>query len=471
MKIFKTFAITLFALLLTGCYTQLQYSQGMRKVTDEPQHETKGYSWNDDEEANNGAQIEQERAANPETQAESAVEPEDSVPVYYKDYAYAEKYKDCYCSPHNVYNFYGDSWGYDTFHPYYPFGTYLSVNPFYFDRWNWWHYRRFHPYYRSSFAFSFSWGNPFYYNGFYNDPFFDPYYDYYWYSGYHPFAYTYWRFYGNFGHGIYYHGDKGKADNRRYAPRSIGTNRVANSNNRSRDEARVSGRTATQSSGQTVRIRSVGTSRTKATVTRSRSNSGTQSKSTVTRSRSRGSSSKSSGTTRSRSRSRDNFQSDSRSRVYIDRSDQREPVIIDADRYRELRLRAQNEQNIRRINDRSDLRSRLQKAPDIELRNRVQHSQPTFLQRMKTFFDTHTVRVSNDGTNRSSRIIRSRSSSGRSNPHVSRSNGNSSRSSVTRSRSSSSSSSSHARSRGHSSSSRSRSGGDNSSGSSRSRGN
>ncbi|MGD8427514.1 MAG: hypothetical protein PVH63_07770, partial [Balneolaceae bacterium] len=171
MKAVKSLIITLFALLLTGCYTQLQYSQKVKRITD--REEAGGYAQN----------VEQEDAG-------VAVETdEEGVPIYYKDYAYAERYKDCGCNPYNVYNYY---YGFDYYDPY------LTLTPFYFHRWHPYYSSYRYPYWGSRFSFSitFGWGHPYYYDPFYYDPF---YYDYYW-HGYRPFAYNYYRYYGHYGY-------------------------------------------------------------------------------------------------------------------------------------------------------------------------------------------------------------------------------------------------------------------------------
>ena len=441
MKFVKAFIVALFSLLLTGCYTQLQYSQTMREITDEEKKEQPAYTWEQEEQSRQQPRDEVAAGDYADT-----TDVQQQVPIDYKDYSYAEKYAECGCNPYNVYNFYGDY--YDGYHrPYSSFGTYLSVSPFYYSRWRSTYGYRYHP----SFAISFSWGSPHYYHSFYYDPFYDPFYDHYWYRrGY--LSYTYWKFYGNYGAGYYY--DDNKRDrNTRYAPRSIGTNRVGTQvTNRSRD-ASLSGRTATQN--QTVRTRSVGTNRTRATTNR---NSG----STVNRTRSRSNSGNSSDGN-SRTRSRENLQSSSD--VYIDRTDEKSrPVFIDYEKYRAIRARIadQNPRSNTRLDNLGTQRSRLQMAPTVDV-DKKQRSRPTFFQRMKNFFENNSSRFIN--TRSTNRGIRSRSSSSN-RSSVGRSTGSSNRSSVTRSRSSSSDS------RSSGSSSRSRSGGSSSSsGSDRSRGN
>lgn len=429
------------ALLLTGCYTQLQYSQTMRPITDEREEEPRTYA--------RGEQVGEDARVTEESDEYVEGEGEDYVPVYYKDYKYAEEYDNCNCNPYYSYNFYGDS---------YFFPSYGSWRDYYRPRWSvgfstgyfspWYHSR----YFGHSFAFSFSWGYP--YSYYYYDSYHYPFYDY-WYH--RPIAYNYFYFYGNSRYGYGYHGDKYRKSDRnvRYGPRNTGSNRVVGDRNRS-GETRVRSRSAVNDgSRQGVRSRSVGTSRTRATVDRS-SNS-----SRVSRTRSSDGNGSS-----ARTRSRENIQNDNnRERVYIDRTGQKStPVVIDRDRYREIRSRTLRSNSARSLDRRSDIRSNsLRKARINDLRNRIDQKRPTFFDRMRTFFQSNSSRIINSrSTNRSNnRAIRSRSSSNRSS--VGRSN-SSSRSKVTRSRSSSSSS----RSKG--SSSRSRSGGG-SSDSDRSRGN
>lgn len=440
MKTLKVFAITMIALLLTGCYTQLQYSQTMHKITDEEKKESKTYpqSGQDREEVQNTQRSDE--------YVES--ESEDYVPVYYKDYGYAEEYDKCNCNPYYSYNFYGDSYffpSYGSWYDYYRPRLGIGFSTGYFSPW---HHRR---YFGHSFSFTFSWGYPHSY--YYYDSFHYPFYDY-WYH--RPFAYNYFYFYDNSRYGYGYYGEKYRKSDRnvRYGPRNIGSNRVVSDRNRS-GETRVRSRSAVNNGNrQGVRSRSVGTSRTQTTVKRNSSSS------RVSRTRNSNENSSS-----ARTRSRDNIQNNnSRERVYIDRTGQKStPVIIDRDRYREVRARTLKNRSAQTLDHRTDIRSNDLRKARIDIRNRVEQRRPTFFQRMKSFFDNNSSRIINSGsTHRSNNsAIRSRSSSNRSS--ISRSS-SSSRSKVTRSRSSSSNS----RSKG--SSSRSRSGGG-SSDSDRSRGN
>ena len=89
MKLAKATVLVLMALLLTGCYTQLQYSQTMKKVTDD--RETPEQSWNEDENKYDSEYDSSEYAYE---------EDEDYIPVYYKDYQYEDKYNNCDCNPY-----------------------------------------------------------------------------------------------------------------------------------------------------------------------------------------------------------------------------------------------------------------------------------------------------------------------------------------------------------------------------------
>jgi hypothetical protein len=434
MKLVKKIALVVLSLLLTGCYTQLQYSQTMKKVTDS--QEAPEQSWNKDQDSDYDS-------------SEYAYDEDDYITVYYKDYQYEEKYNDC--NPYNVYNFYGsnfDRYGYygSSFSPFY---SHLTISPFYFSKW-----RYSHRYWSGlRFGLSFSWGSPYYA---YYDPFFDPFYDNFWYSRYYnsPFAYNYRYFYGYRGY-AYYHGNKNwsyERKDRKYGPRSIGTNRVSRNavRSRSRDDGN---RRATVSNTNRVRSRSVGTTRTRSTVDRNRGNS---SGSRVDRSRGDNGNSRSRGSSgNNRSRSRDNIQADDnqrnsssgilRSRSYI------------------------NERSLDYRQDLDDLRNRydLQRAPKPRLSDYSQQQRrPIFFDRMRNFFKSSASQISRN-LERSTSTIRNRTSSTSNRSAVSRSGNGSNKSSVTRSRSSSNNS----RSRGGSSSgSRSRGGGSSSSDSDRSRG-
>ncbi len=446
MKLAKAIVLVLVALLLTGCYTQLQYSQTMKKVTDREK------SWSEDQEGDYDSDYKQSGYDS----SEYAYEEDDYIPVYYKDYEYEEKYNECGCNPYNIYNFYGSSFDrYGHYGSYYsPYYSHLTVNPYFFHKW-----RYSHRYWRGihgpHFGFSISWGNPYYAYNFFYDPFFDPYYDFYWYGYNHPFAYNYRYFYGHRGY-AYYHGSKNwsyERKDRKYGPRQIGTNRVSRNavRTRSRDDGN---RNATISNSSRVRSRStVGTSKTRSKVDRTRGN-GSSSKVSRTRdnngnSRSRGSSGN------NRSRSRDNVQGD-------DNTDQRNRSGI-------LRSRTvmPDERSLDRRQDLDDLRSRyqLQWAPKISDREQQREQRSLFFNRMKNFLESSASHISRNIERSTSNIRRVESSSTHRSAVRRSNNSGSNKSSVTRSRSSNNNS----RSRGGSSSgSRSRDSG--SSDSDRSRG-
>lgn len=456
MKAIKSILITLIAFLLSGCYTQLQYSQKMKKVTDNKRNEVHENYRSSDEQANSKNQPESGKAYADYTGED------DDVLIQYKDYEYVQQYAECGCNPYNVYNFYGssyDMYGSNFYEPYYSYRSHLRLNPFNYP--SWYYYR--HHYVYPRFGFSLTWGNPHFYHRFHHDPFYDYYYGY----GYSSFAYNYYRYHGSFGYGYYYGGNKEKKVDRdsdvRYGPRSVGTNRVVTNSNRSERVRNQSGRKTAVSNKSKTRTRSVGTTRVRDTVNR---NTGST---RVKKNRSR--KGKGTGSVNARSRSHNkNRDNSSREPVYIDRTGKSEPVVIDRETYNALRSRSVARQNSLNNSNSDNDRNRLQRVRTVQT-DRVKERQPTFFKRMKGFFKNNTNRISN--TRRLNSTVRSRSSSSSKRSSVSRNkNNSSSRSSVDRS----SSSSSNSRSRGgsSSSSSRSRSGGnsdDDSSGSDRSRGN
>ncbi|MEL7834165.1 hypothetical protein [Fodinibius sp. Rm-B-1B1-1] len=426
MKFMKVFVITLLALFLTGCYTQLQYSQTMKKITDKETNDTPAYSWSGEEQADSSKHTTNGEVAKAEKQ-------EEYIPVYYKDYKYATKYG-------NVYNFYANDWyDFDRYHPYsswYPFGYDRWAYHSFYGRW----YDR--PHY--GFSFSLSWGWPHYHYGYY-DPFYDPYYDYYWHRYHNRYTYGYWNYYGKSGYGHGYYPDKKVREDRnvRYGPRSIGTNRVVTDRNRSGSVDRERSAAVTNRTSSTVRTRSTGTTRTRGTSRTTR----------VDRSKS------DNGNSTGRSRTRGNARVDEgnviseynyRSRDY----DSDLPLVIDEDQLKQIRSQA-NRSNNRGLLNRS--------------RSNNDSDKSTFFNRMRSFFDGNNDIFKKADGNRSTWRTRSNFPT-RNRGTVNRSSSNN-RSSVTRSKSSSSNS----RSRGSSSSSsRSRSGGsssDSDSGSDRSRGN
>ncbi|HEX6981224.1 MAG TPA: hypothetical protein VF181_00545 [Balneolaceae bacterium] len=430
MKTLKALLVTLSAVLLTGCYTQLQYSQTMHRITEE-----RGRDYDQSEYYDEDGYYE-----------------DDYIPVYYKDYEYAELWDECGCNPYIEYNFYG---GYDYWPNYYR----PTHRPYYFSYYDWnpfWPSWRFHNrYFGSTFAFSFHWGSPYYhsffYDPFYYSGFYHPFY------GYRPIAYNYFYFYNPRG---FYYGDNDNVidSNRRYGPRSIGTNRVIDRS----DRTRVRNRGAVINRTNSVRSRSearpsVGTSRSRGTIDRTTGSSVRSRGHSVERSR--GSNEHS-----SRTRSRGNLQridnrsiqSNNRSRSIQRDRDQQSSNII---RYRSI---DPDYEGIQRIDYRNQIQKRLRNmtVPELNL-DRRERSQPTFFQRLRGFFDTNNSRIINRNNRSDGRSIRMQTPS-HNRPTIQRRSRSNNRSSV-RSRSSSSNS----RSRG--TSSRSRSGGDSSN--SRSRGN
>jgi len=113
MKILKVFAMTMIALLLSGCYTQLQYSQTMRKITDEDKKEAKTYPQND--------QVREQAQVTQQSDEYVENESEEYVPIYYKDYDYVDEYDKCNCNPYYSYNFYGDSYFFPSYGSWYEY--------------------------------------------------------------------------------------------------------------------------------------------------------------------------------------------------------------------------------------------------------------------------------------------------------------------------------------------------------------
>ncbi|MDZ7691231.1 MAG: hypothetical protein U5K69_08890 [Balneolaceae bacterium] len=200
--------LTTLAFLISGCYTQLQYSQGINRITDEPRPQGSGtYSWGGDEEAKPSKTGEQP--------TEYEVGYEDGYvdgiddAYYYKDYKVADWYarhgfSTMYGFPHH-YGF--PRWRhYSTFH-----------NPY---------YHRFYPRTYASLSFSFGsfgafYGFPYSWHRYRQIHFWDPYYGY----GYGP-TFVYNNIYYHGGYAKYIGPDKRDKD-RKYGRRTtVGTNRV-----------------------------------------------------------------------------------------------------------------------------------------------------------------------------------------------------------------------------------------------------
>ncbi len=419
MKSVKMLVLTLSALLLTGCYTQLQLSDTR------PQAENK-------------SQVEEAKSQ----QGESSVYTDDNegyIPIYYKDYAYETSWQNC-CNPHKTYNFYGDNYYFPSHSSWYTYHRPYHGSFYGMSRYHNWHMRRHFgsPFYASRFSISFSWGygyHPYYhYDPFYYDP---------WAYGYGYYSPTYnnFVFYQNYGQGYYGGGSSRDNSNTQYGPRSFGTDRVSNNVSRTRNSAVSTNKSKIQNRS------SVSTSRSRGVV---KKNAGT----TVRQSRSRGNDDNRGSVIRSRSRENVKQKDDGRSLSGRDGM---------------IRSRTINTTNsLERVNRSSEVTERLRslRAPEVRNPRNIQKERPIFFNRVKSFFKHTGSSISNrsSSSNIGTRILNS--SSNRST--TIRSNSSSRSTSVTRS----SSSSSNSRSRGSSSSSsRSRSGGDSSSSSDRSRGN
>lgn len=411
MKVLKVLVITVVAIFLTGCYTQLQLAES---------GDAKKDSYTESSNASHGTQDYIYK---------------NNMLFYSNDYNYGRYWGDSiYYTP----EFYDSYW--------YHYGSGVSYSYLYSRLY-------FGPdFYGTRFTFATSPLSPFHYR--YYDPFayrgYGYHYDFYW-SRYHsPFTYNYYQFYVNNGPGIYYNKDK-KDQKVRYGLRSIGADRVATNVNRSRDSRNISrGSTAVNSSRSKARVRSsVGSSRTRGTINRN-------SASSVSRNRSRGTVTNSS-STESRTRSRGDVKKEDRSR-------QASNGIL---RVRSLELT----NSLERVSEnKSGTEQRLRKATGADLSENIRNNNPTFFNKMKGYFKRTGKRISNNvGSSRSSFGIHSRSTNNNRSTIRRSTNNSSSRSTVNRSRSSSSSSKSRS---GGSSSSRSRGGnnGDSSS-SDRNRGN
>lgn len=414
MKHFKILVLALSALLLTGCYTQLQLSEAPSYSGDE----------------NNST-------ANAEAQYDSSSDyaegDQEYIPIHYKDYSYTDFWRD--------YHFYNDFYSYPSYHNWYSYHRFHYGNRFSISRYDYWRMRHFYdyPYYGSRFSLSFSWGfgyHPYhYYDPFYHGPFRYSYY---------PSYNNYYFFYNNPGGGFYGGGTGSKNnDNIRYGPRSIGADRVVDRNSRVRRDSENSSRKSSVVTGQTrVRSRSsVDVTRTRGTVKRSTGSS-------VSRTRSRGT-----GNDADRARSRASI-----------RDENNNGRSLSTGRTIRTRNITSNSSSslgsINRVETERRLRSLM--APEVDTRRTIQNKRPPFLKRMKIFFKHSGSRLSTGSRSTISIGNRTRSS-----VRSSTISSGSRRSTVTRG----SSSSSNSRSRG-SSSSRSRSrGGGNDSSSDRSRGN
>lgn len=453
MKIRKfLLIILLFSFGLTGCYTQLEYSQKVNRITEEKPVE--GYAWDEDSEEQEkrpnltvadsiyiaetyGAKVDPYREEEYDEYAD-----EEYIPVEYKDYSVMEQYEACGCNPYKTYVIY------DSYYPssslYFGTGHFYShryhwrpygyryhgyYSPFY--RWHWMHHMGF-KYYHRGFGLAFHWGSPYYYY----DPFF-----------YDPFYYGYHRpiYYNNYFFGSYAGKIRSDRSDRRYGPRSIGADRV-----RDRNSSTIRTRTGvsrSNGSATKIRSRSTGVQRSRGTIqntrssttrsrgttrvgnsSRSRSDSGTKSRGTVTRSRSNDNGNG------NRSRSRSGVQrdrNDGQASVSTTRkpSSTRKAIILPPSKRAEIE---------RRISQ--------QRAKQVES-SRRSSSRRSFFGRLNSILSNGSRAINSNRNSSRSRSFKipnrskTRSSFGRS-----RSSGSSSRSTVKRSRSSSKSSSSRSRS-------------------------
>lgn len=376
MKSIKTITVTLFiAFGLTGCYTQLQYSQGVSKAADE------GY-YQDEEETYSG------------------YEDEGYIPVYYKDYDRVNWWSSC-CSLYTGYSFgtsyyYNDPWydSYSRFH----YGYTGFHSPFYFSSpWKWRHFGL--GFHHNFFAMNLYWGSPFYsYSGFLYGP---------WTGYYHHRPYWY-------GHGYYYghNGSDSTIRSRSYRPRSIGTNRVTNSNNRG--EERTRSVTRNSSSTQARGIRSSGSTRNRGAVqqgttrvqqprTRGTNRSGVQ-----TRSNS-GSNERSRGTVQERSQSKSTSSGSIRTRgtQRVNRDTPQRSSSTGVSGRRGIELQPPRKATPARVNQSSSaIRFRIGQQrvakPEVKSSSSNKNDRTSFFGRVKKIFDSSSTR------NNSIRINRSR---------------------------------------------------------------
>lgn len=291
MKSLKWIALSVTGILfLSGCYTQLQYSQRMHRITD---YRSPEYYQDDEQDSRTSDQYAgTEGYEYEEDYAGEEYADDEYIPVYYKDYQTAAFYNSYsysnpfiygtrhyrYVNQHALNTAY--EYGYlDGFHdgsgyigPVFYSGYYgiPLLRPFSYD----W-YLVYGPYYRAGVSFGFGWYHHFWYRHRFG----------------HHYAYLYgphyWPYYhGNFiTYNFYYFGNSGNSytsdvvSNRRYGPRSIGTDRVANSRSRSVGGTRSTVRRSANTSYDTsTRTRSIG--RNRGTVTRSTSGTTTRTRST-----------------------------------------------------------------------------------------------------------------------------------------------------------------------------------------------
>lgn len=446
MKSLKAIALTVLSVFLfTGCYTQLEYSQRMSKITETAQLNERTQSEYADNQAAEVNDANTNTSAYAETEANAYAE-EDYIPVYYKDYSAANWWADCLCSPYgyNRYSAY-DYWYYDryAFRASFGFGHYGY--PYYYSR-HWvyhdpflrWKLRRHHRWFHHHSFFSFSWHWGYYpYSSFhYYDPFWHHYYGY-------PTAYNFYYFYNTGGRFVGGGDTVGRDVNRRYGPRSFGTNRVVSDEaNRVRERESISN---TGSSAAT--IRSTGTTRSRGSATTVTRSSDTGNSSTTTRTRSRSTVKRDNDSTNNTNTVRTRSRSGGGQDVSVENNQNRRRVISLEDYVNSGRANYDEETKKR-------IRNSMVPASAINDRRLDNNNRKSFLKRVRSFFNNSTTYKNSSGNisvpsrtrssssiNRSSNSTRSRSTG----TSVSRSKSSSSSSGNTRSRSGGSSSS---RSRG-----------------------
>lgn len=260
------------AFLFSGCYTQLEYSQRMHRVTEKKP--VRGYSWSDEEERSEEASsIYIEDNANTtakpydiEGYEQQAVYEDEFQPVY-KDYETANWYYDNgltydggYYSSY-VYNHLPPSYWYpyyyDPFYDYPYYGSFGINISFHFGSHPWWYYRTRH-YYHDHF-----------YHHFHHS-----------YAFWHPFHHHHHSFFHSPYHSginfIVLSGGTGTfngRDNRTFRRRSIGTNRTRVDANRRSLNDRATERRRSIGDGNRAKIRdnrqrSTGRSRGASDITR-----------------------------------------------------------------------------------------------------------------------------------------------------------------------------------------------------------
>ena len=263
MKFSKSLLIlVLLSFALTGCYTQLQYSQRMNRVVDERP-------------SNNVADS---RYDGDEYYGEDEYADDNYIPVYYKDYDAIATYVDCGCNPYQSYTLsyspYYMGFGVSTYHSpavwsptwHIAFHTGYGYSSLYhggialrflysnhrYRHWAFHHYHFGHRYYSHWPYYYYSYYSPFYY-----DPFYYGYYGPYIQNNFY-YGYPYVR--GGFA------GNIRRDANRRYGPRSDArTDGVRSRDTRDRGRSAISGANSRDDRRYGQRTRSVERSRARTT--------------------------------------------------------------------------------------------------------------------------------------------------------------------------------------------------------------